>query len=410
MLKSPSFPASDISEDDLHMDVDGQSNSATPELIGPYSAGSRPRLILCKWNDCNTVFASLQGLNSHINAHHVGSGKSGYTCEWTRCPRRGIVQTSRFALMSHLRMHTGERPFVCQLPECDKSFSRSDALAKHMRQMHNKEPPPPGRGHGSRSKNIPRNLIATFKISTPGPEDQFATSIDQQLEHEDDREIMAALAPLHSHEPNGQDTPGEGDKHSDDESSELDRLPESLVPHYDPATDHVHGRSRAMAMYLVMKAKYRYAQQQNEILAQDLKRVRDELDREIEVKDEVFDKLLTTVFGPDAQRLIEPVPEPPPRDDLEYEFREAHDAITHAAGPEVSDPNLQAFPQLEFETHIIHPATSVRAPMASAFTDPQPIARGRPPTPPVTLVEAPRPMTHYVHGFQHTWNLNDTAE
>ena len=36
-------------------------------------------------------------------------------------------------------------------PECDKSFTRSDALAKHMRQQHHIEPPAAGRG-GSRKR------------------------------------------------------------------------------------------------------------------------------------------------------------------------------------------------------------------------------------------------------------------
>ena len=47
---------------------------------------------------------------------HIGVHKSNYTCEWATCSRRGIQQASRFALISHIRAHTGEKPFTCPRP------------------------------------------------------------------------------------------------------------------------------------------------------------------------------------------------------------------------------------------------------------------------------------------------------
>lgn len=97
-----------------------------------------PRLI-CRWDGCNQEKGDLSEFVTHLQDDHFGVRKSKYTCEWDDCPRKGIVQPSRFALVSHMRSHTGEKPFYCTVPECDRNFTRSDALAKHMRTVHETE-------------------------------------------------------------------------------------------------------------------------------------------------------------------------------------------------------------------------------------------------------------------------------
>ncbi|CAB59682.1 Ino80 complex subunit Iec1 [Schizosaccharomyces pombe] len=107
---------------------------------------------ICHWQSCEQDLLTLDNLVHHIHngttsnlrlisninsiLDHIGNRRPKYTCEWDDCPRKGMVQTSRFALVAHLRSHTGEKPFICSVPECDRSFTRSDALAKHMRTVH----------------------------------------------------------------------------------------------------------------------------------------------------------------------------------------------------------------------------------------------------------------------------------
>ncbi|ODQ65663.1 hypothetical protein NADFUDRAFT_50946 [Nadsonia fulvescens var. elongata DSM 6958] len=95
--------------------------------------------VICKWADCYSKLGNLDLLVLHLNDVHFGARKSKYACEWENCPRKGIIQPSRFALVSHMRSHTGEKPFFCGVPECDRDFTRSDALAKHMRTVHETE-------------------------------------------------------------------------------------------------------------------------------------------------------------------------------------------------------------------------------------------------------------------------------
>jgi hypothetical protein len=133
----------------------------------------------CLWEGCtDQEQGNMDNLVVHINDVHIVPRQKKYYCEWEGCVRKGQPHTSAYALKAHMRSHTKEKPFMCQLPECDRSFTRSDALAKHMRTVHETEALRPSdpvpRGHtggisnGGSAAMPPKRLKLTIGGKTNG--------------------------------------------------------------------------------------------------------------------------------------------------------------------------------------------------------------------------------------------------
>ncbi|KAG6041614.1 hypothetical protein E4U41_003225 [Claviceps citrina] len=98
------------------------------------------QVTVCDWDGCPAGDqGDMDKLVEHIHNSHIENRQKKYTCEWKTCNRKGLPHASGYALKAHMRSHTREKPFYCYLPECDRSFTRSDALAKHMRTVHETE-------------------------------------------------------------------------------------------------------------------------------------------------------------------------------------------------------------------------------------------------------------------------------
>lgn len=90
-----------------------------------------------------------------------------------------------------------------------------------------------------------------------------------------------------------------GHSNGNDEENEAstDTLPEYLAQQIDPKTGLVKGRTPAMVMYLLMKAKHRYALEQHDALMEELKATKQELKRVKDDKERALNDVLRACFG-----------------------------------------------------------------------------------------------------------------
>jgi hypothetical protein len=123
------------------------------------------QVTVCKWEGCEAGDVdNMDRLVEHLHDDHIGTRQKKYSCEWSDCTRKGIPHASGYALRAHMRSHTREKPFYCTLPECDRSFTRSDALAKHMRTVHETEALRPSDPVPKHHSSNPSNKFQRLKL------------------------------------------------------------------------------------------------------------------------------------------------------------------------------------------------------------------------------------------------------
>ncbi|KAI9674728.1 MAG: hypothetical protein M1817_001632 [Caeruleum heppii] len=193
--RSFNVPNDNDTETDISSDTSGSVPGSPTNTSQPHDEeANQEQVTVCHWDGCPAGdLGNMDVLVEHIHDEHIGTRQKIYSCEWQDCNRKGMSHASGYALRAHMRSHTKEKPFFCQLPECDRSFTRSDALAKHMRTVHETEALRPSdpipRNH---SNPPPRNQRLKLILSAKPP-DTTSVLDDQDSIIDDDATVAESI-------------------------------------------------------------------------------------------------------------------------------------------------------------------------------------------------------------------------
>lgn len=125
---------------EVKIEEDATRTSASTSATEP-----EPTVHTCRWitdngngPECGLTFDTTQALNQHVVDTHIGSRKNEYTCHWSGCDRHQRPFAQRQKIYRHLITHTKNKPFQCEI--CGSSFSEALVLKQHMR-VHSGEKP-----------------------------------------------------------------------------------------------------------------------------------------------------------------------------------------------------------------------------------------------------------------------------